>query len=63
MKIIHNKHLSENVQISGIIAKSQTALTEKELAAYSKAGSIAEEVLSGIRTVIAFGGQQKEVER
>ncbi len=47
----------------GMIARSQTTLTEKELAAYGKAGAIAEEVLSSIRTVIAFGGQQKEVKR
>ena len=30
---------------------------------YASAGAIAEEVLSSIRTVVAFGGQQKEVER
>ncbi len=48
---------------TGIIAKSQTALTEKELSAYSKAGSVAEEALSSVRTVVAFGGQSKEVER
>jgi len=34
--------------------------TNKELAAYAKAGAVAEEVLSSIRTVVAFGGQQKE---
>jgi len=32
-----------------IIAKSQTTLAERELAAYAKAGAIAEEVLSSIR--------------
>lgn len=31
--------------------------------AYGAAGAIAEEVLSAIRTVIAFGGQKKEIER
>lgn len=31
--------------------------------AYATAGAIAEEVLTAIRTVIAFGGQQKEIER
>ena len=30
---------------------------------YAAAGSIAEEVLSAIRTVVAFGGEHKEVER
>lgn len=31
--------------------------------AYGRAGAIAEEVFSAVRTVIAFGGQNKEVER
>ncbi|KAF7245881.1 Multidrug resistance protein 1, partial [Varanus komodoensis] len=44
-------------------AKVLTAFTNKELAAYAKAGSVAEEVLGAIRTVIAFGGQKKEIER
>ena len=47
----------------GIIAKSQTALTEKELEAYSKAGSIAEQAMRSIKTVVAFQGQSKEVKR
>ena len=34
-----------------------------ELKAYAKAGAIAEEVLGAIRTVVAFGGQNKECER
>jgi ATP-binding cassette subfamily B (MDR/TAP) protein 1 len=40
-----------------------TSFTNKELQAYAKAGAVAEEVLAAIRTVIAFGGQQKELER
>ncbi|XP_004677183.1 PREDICTED: ATP-binding cassette sub-family B member 5 [Condylura cristata] len=39
------------------------SLTGKELNAYSKAGAVAEEVLSSIRTVIAFGAQEKEIQR
>lgn len=39
------------------------SLTNKELNAYSKAGAVAEEVLSSIRTVIAFGAQEKEIQR
>ncbi|XP_037019811.2 ATP-binding cassette sub-family B member 5 [Artibeus jamaicensis] len=39
------------------------SLTSKELNAYSKAGAVAEEVLSSIRTVIAFGAQEKEIQR
>lgn len=34
-----------------------------EMDAYSAAGSIAEEVLSAIKTVVAFQGQQREAER
>lgn len=46
-----------------IMMKINQVYTEKELDAYSKAGGIAEEVISSIRTVAAFGGQRKEVER
>ena len=38
-------------------------LTGQELQAYAKAGAVADEVLSSIRTVAAFGGEKKEVER
>lgn len=40
-----------------------TSFTSKEQAAYAKAGAVAEEVLSSIRTVFAFGGQKKEIKR
>lgn len=39
------------------------SLTSKELDAYSKAGAVAEEALSSIRTVTAFGAQEKEIQR
>ncbi|XP_059619981.1 multidrug resistance protein homolog 65 [Phlebotomus argentipes] len=45
------------------VLKFQSALTAKELDAYSNAGAVAEEVLSSIRTVVAFGGEEKEAER
>lgn len=48
---------------TAFVAKMQSSLTTKELKSYSGAGYIAEEVLSSIRTVIAFGGSSKEVER
>uniref|UniRef100_A0A673MZ73 Bile salt export pump n=1 Tax=Sinocyclocheilus rhinocerous TaxID=307959 RepID=A0A673MZ73_9TELE len=38
-------------------------LTGMELQAYAKAGAVADEVLSSVRTVAAFGGEKKEVER
>ncbi|NXR34260.1 MDR1 protein, partial [Zosterops hypoxanthus] len=39
------------------------SLTAKELSAYAKAGAVAEEILSAIRTVVAFNGQQKALEK
>ncbi|KYO26614.1 hypothetical protein Y1Q_0019105 [Alligator mississippiensis] len=48
---------------SALWAKILSAFTDKELAAYAKAGAVAEEVLAAVRTVIAFGGQKKEIER
>nr|QST14979.1 ABCB1-1 protein [Diaphanosoma celebensis] len=47
----------------GIIGKVQTSLTENELKAYGKSGGVAEEVIGSIRTVMAFGGQEKEIKR
>uniref|UniRef100_A0A671WWP5 ATP-binding cassette, sub-family B (MDR/TAP), member 4 n=1 Tax=Sparus aurata TaxID=8175 RepID=A0A671WWP5_SPAAU len=37
--------------------------TSKEQTAYAKAGAVAEEVLSAIRTVFAFSGQDREIKR
>uniref|UniRef100_A0A6Q2Y9K0 Bile salt export pump n=1 Tax=Esox lucius TaxID=8010 RepID=A0A6Q2Y9K0_ESOLU len=47
----------------GIGAALMALLTGRELLAYAEAGGVADEVLTSIRTVAAFGGQQKEVER
>lgn len=48
---------------TAFVAKMQASLTEKELKSYSRAGTVAEEVLGSIRTVVAFGGEKKELER
>lgn len=48
---------------TAMVAKIQSSLAEKELKAYSDAGGVAEEVFSGIRTVLAFSGENKENER
>ncbi|XP_006891547.1 PREDICTED: multidrug resistance protein 3 [Elephantulus edwardii] len=48
---------------AAVWAKILSAFTDKELAAYAKAGAVAEEALGAIRTVIAFGGQNKELQR
>ena len=34
-----------------------------EQTAYAKAGGVAEEVFSAIRTVVAFGGEPRELQR
>ena len=36
---------------------------KQEQTLYAAAGSVAEEVLSSIRTVAAFGGEHKEIDR
>ncbi|XP_054846913.1 ATP-binding cassette sub-family B member 5 [Eublepharis macularius] len=38
-------------------------LTTKELTSYAKAGAVAEEILTAIRTVVAFNGQKKATTR
>ncbi|XP_068971412.1 multidrug resistance protein homolog 49 isoform X1 [Bombus flavifrons] len=48
---------------TAVVAKVQSSLTAQELNAYGQAGRVAEEVLGAIRTVIAFNGEEKEVER
>ncbi|XP_023261349.1 bile salt export pump-like [Seriola lalandi dorsalis] len=48
---------------AGLMAMAVARLTGQELEAYAKAGAVADEVLSSIRTVAAFGGEEKEAER
>ncbi|XP_062301587.1 bile salt export pump-like [Scomber scombrus] len=48
---------------AGLMALFVAKMTSLELQAYAKAGAIADEVLSSIRTVAAFGGELKEVQR
>ncbi|XP_077998882.1 ATP-dependent translocase ABCB1-like isoform X2 [Glandiceps talaboti] len=49
--------------VSGLMAKVITSFATKEQEAYAGAGSVAEEVLSCIRTVTCFNGQRKERQR
>ena len=46
-----------------IFGKVITSFSNSEMKSYGKAGSLAEEVLSLIRTVVAFGGQDKEIKQ
>lgn len=48
---------------AGFFSKVVTSFTTKEQTAYAKAGGVAEEVLSAVRTVYAFSGQEKEIKR
>lgn len=48
---------------NALISKVQTGMTAKEMEAYGKAGSVAEEVFSSIKTVMALSGESKEIER
>ncbi|KAM9836236.1 bile salt export pump-like [Aulostomus maculatus] len=48
---------------AGLMALFVAKLTGMELQAYAKAGAIADEVLTSIRTVASFGGEHKEVQR
>ncbi|XP_075994467.1 ATP-dependent translocase ABCB1 [Genypterus blacodes] len=48
---------------AGFFSMVLTTFTTKEQSAYAKAGAVAEEVLSAIRTVFAFSGQEKEIKR
>ncbi|CAG9761759.1 unnamed protein product [Ceutorhynchus assimilis] len=49
--------------VMGAIAWFSAKYCKQEMAAYGKAGAVAEEVLSAIRTVVAFDGQDKEISR
>ncbi|XP_053548248.1 ATP-dependent translocase ABCB1-like [Bombina bombina] len=44
-----------------IWSKLLAMFTTKELLAYAKAGAVAEEILTAIRTVVAFNGQEKAI--
>ncbi|XP_005393324.1 PREDICTED: bile salt export pump [Chinchilla lanigera] len=48
---------------AAVIGLSVAKFTDLELKAYAKAGCVADEVISSMRTVAAFGGEKKEVKR
>ncbi|CAB4029963.1 multidrug resistance 1-like isoform X1 [Paramuricea clavata] len=48
---------------AGLFAKIVGGFTAKELAAYAKAGSVAEQSFSSIRTVAAFGGEAEQTKK
>lgn len=48
---------------AAILSILTAAFTSKEQKQYASAGAVAEEVLSSIRTVFAFGGETYEIDR
>ena len=46
-----------------VILQINSWFTIKEQNAYAQAGSVAEEVLPAVKTVAAFGGEEKEIDR
>ncbi|OCT75763.1 hypothetical protein XELAEV_18030950mg [Xenopus laevis] len=48
---------------AAIWTKLVASFTTKELHAYAKAGAVAEEILTAIRTVITFNGQKKALDK
>ncbi len=61
---ISSDNFSHAFRICGaFLSKLMANATAKESINYSKAGAIAEEVLTSIRTVIAFNGQKKECKK
>ncbi|CAN8022102.1 unnamed protein product, partial [Ixodes persulcatus] len=51
------------VLVTALIAKIQAKLEAKESVAYQDAGTVAEEAVSFIKNVIAYGGERKEMKR
>ncbi|KAG7503537.1 hypothetical protein JOB18_040365 [Solea senegalensis] len=47
----------------GLLSVAMSMLIDKEMKAYAKAGAVANEVLSTVRTIAAFGGEEKASER
>nr|CAD1918044.1 ABCB transporter [Chrysochus auratus] len=63
LTLINLVSLPASMVALAIVSFISTKLAQKELQAYAGAGAIAEEVLSAIRTVVMFGGQEKEAAR
>lgn len=60
----NEKNIRPNISVYRFHSKQfQVVLTTKELNTYARAANVVEEVLSGIRTVFAFGGEKKEIDR
>ncbi|XP_013189257.1 multidrug resistance protein homolog 49 [Amyelois transitella] len=52
-----------SVTASVLLSNYQTTSTIREMESYSQAGKQAEEVLKSVRTIVAFAGEKKEIEK
>lgn len=52
-----------NFTTNPLLFKLSTKFSKQEMESYASAGAVAEEVLTSIRTVVAFDGQNKEIDR
>ncbi|VVC86230.1 multidrug resistance protein homolog 49-like [Leptidea sinapis] len=52
-----------SITSSYLLSNYQSRSSAREMASYSQAGKQAEEVLKSVRTIVAFGGENKEIER
>ncbi|XP_059046316.1 multidrug resistance protein homolog 49-like [Achroia grisella] len=52
-----------SIGASVILSKYQINSSIREMESYSQAGKQAEQVLKSVRTIVAFGGESKEIER
>ena len=58
----NSSHL-DSLPSSNSLGQVIASFTVREQSAYAAAGAVAEEVISSIRTVVAFGGEEKEAGR
>ncbi|XP_053623630.1 multidrug resistance protein homolog 49-like [Plodia interpunctella] len=52
-----------SVTASVLLSNYQTSSTIREMESYSQAGKQAEEVLKSVRTIVAFAGEKKEIDK
>ena len=61
--LCHLTSRTDSVCVGGVCVQVTASFTSLEQKQYAGAGAVAEEVLSSIRTVFAFSGEEKEIER
>ena len=62
-KYVNIQCIHKRQSCKSVLFQIMATFTIREQSAYAAAGAVAEEVLSAIRTVVAFGGEEKEAVR